>query len=211
MTSPGMTRKRLRRAVMAGVAGVMFVAGLVYAFAHHPTYESTATVLVVPGKNAPHDLSTLLGPETTVETEGTAVELLSSNDVYRRAGSPPVDVSARQVLDPSNLDFPWTNVIELTARGQRKQAIRPALRRIVSVATGRESAIGRVWALRRLGPPTAPAATNPTTREILLASPLFALLGALASSIALRVLLPERARRRRRRGPLPRRQPIAGS
>jgi hypothetical protein len=161
---------RARTITAAVVAAVIIVAGFSYAIGRTPTYESTASLVLAPNVTDRSELPNILDGFTASGTSGTYVEALSSPDVIRKAGSPPVSISVRAVPD--------TRVITMTASGGQAD-VRPGLNKVITAARTASTQLNDLWSLDVIASPSAPAASGPKTTLIFAATVLLAALGAL--------------------------------
>jgi hypothetical protein len=170
-----LTRLRLlltpARAAAIVVAGLVLLAGIVYATARTPSWTSTSTLVLVPATASAKDAPTVIDGFTAGGTSGTFVEFLASPDLLTRAGSPPVSVAARAVPD--------TRVIDVTATGDAT-IVRASLARFLAAAQSQQSSLGDVWRLREISAPSVPVRAGASPTAILGASLLLALVAAAA-------------------------------
>jgi hypothetical protein len=161
---------RARTIAALAVAVVILSAGISYVLERSPSYESSASLVLTPTTKNPSELPTVFDGFTASGASGTFVELLSSPDTLRAAGSPPVSIAVRAVPD--------TRVISVTASGG-KDAVRPGLDRLVNAARASGGKLRDLWSLNVLASPSPAVVSGPKTSLILLATILLAALGAL--------------------------------
>lgn len=174
-------RTRSIGTVAAVVALLVLAAGSAYALVRPVEWQSTAQLVLVPTPTDPGDIPNTLDGLSASGTLGTYVELLSSPDLKRRAGSPPVALTVRSVPD--------SRVINLTTVGG-KGSVRSGLTAIVQAGADAQSSLRDLWSLRTIREPSAPERAGVPTSALLLASALLALLAALVVVVALRRLEP---------------------
>ena len=174
-------RTRTVGTVAAVVALLVLAAGSAYALLRPVDWQSTAQLVLVPTPNDPGDIPNTLDGLAASGTLGTYVELLSSPDLKRRAGSPPVALTVRSVPD--------SRVINLTTVGS-KESVRSGLTAIVQAGAEAQSSLRDLWALRTIREPSEPERAGVATSVLLFASMLLALLAALVVVVALRRLEP---------------------
>jgi uncharacterized protein involved in exopolysaccharide biosynthesis len=189
----------VKRLLVLGSAAIVLVAGGIYAVVRPPSYESSASIALVPKPNAPSDLQTLLQSDTVADTAGTYVELLSSPSTRERRFH-GVHVTADDVPDTSIVNSGnLTRVIELRTRSRKEQLVRPALGALISTGRAREAGLDDLWDIHTLSSPTAPKRIGPTRGRIVTTSVLLSLFAALVVSALIRQLGSARPPRRRRR------------
>lgn len=164
-----MTNRRVRLAALA-VGALILAAGIVYAVSRPTEYRSTADLLLAPREGAdPAVVSSLLESFQRSGTSGTFVELVSSEDTLRAANAEEVEIDVRAVPD--------ARTITVSSTGDR-EAVQPALTRVVRAAQARQQELGDVWELELLGGPSEAAPAGPSTGAIIAAAALLGLLGA---------------------------------
>jgi hypothetical protein len=156
----------------AAVATVILVAGSVYSAIRPLNYRSEASIVLVPMPTNPTDVPGLLDSYLRSGTGGTYVVLLTSRDTLKRAGDPPVTVSARALPD--------TRTIRVTATSTDKKLVQPALAALLSAAQKERAKLLDAWRISVLQQPTAPTVSSTPTSFVLFASLVLSLLGALA-------------------------------
>jgi hypothetical protein len=160
-------RPAILLAALTGLA--IFLAGIAYAAVRSPSYDSVASLVLVPTPANPNDVPSLIGTFNSSGSIGTYVELVASADTLAAAGSPPVSVAARAVPD--------ARVIDVHTEGD-KDAVQPALRRIVAAVESNQASLKDAWTLQTLQVPQPPTSTGPGRTLIVVAAFLLALLGA---------------------------------
>ena len=163
--------RRLTTPIAASVATAILAAGSLYAVVRPVRYESHATVVLAPTPSNPKDVPTLLGSFTQSGTAGTYVQLLSSRDTLRLAGSPPVDITVRAI--------PATRSLEVKSKSRFREAVQPAIASLIAAAKRRQVELKDPWELRVLEQPSSPDEVGAGTGVILIATALLGLLGAL--------------------------------
>src|SRR3954468_983574 len=141
-----MTRRTTRWIVLA-IALTVLAAGSAYAFTRHVSYESTASVVLVPTTANAADLAAATDSFAASGTAGTFVELLGAPDTLRAAGSPPIELGVRAVPD--------SRVIGLTAHGARVD-VQPALQSLLDAAQQRQDSLHALWRMNVLAEPSDP-------------------------------------------------------
>ena len=177
-------RFRLVGPIAVAVGLIVLALGVTYALLRPTDWQSTARLVLVPSPEDPKDIPNTLDGLNASGTLATYVELLSSSDLKRRAGSPPVALSVRSVPD--------SRVIALTAVGGR-DAVQPGLEAVVRASASAQQSLNDLWALRTLEEPSGPERSGVSAQALILASALLALLAALIVVVALRRLEPPRA------------------
>ena len=147
-------------------------AGLAYALVRPVSYESNAKLVLVPAVQTEGDVSSVLDSFERSGTAGTYVELLSSGDTLKQAGSPPVTVSVRAIPD--------SRAIEVDASSRYKDIVRPALASIVTTAQKRQAGLNDPWTLSVLETPSSASRAGPSSGLIIIATIFLAVLGAIA-------------------------------
>lgn len=155
-----------------GVATAIIAAGAAYALVRPVNYESSGEVVLVPTAQSPGDLSSVLDSFERSGTAGTYVELISSGDTLKQAGSPPVTLSVRAV--------PGARAIGVSASSRYKSIVRPAVESILTTAQKRQTELNDPWTLKVIETPSSASRTGPSTVLILLSAILLAMLGAVA-------------------------------
>jgi capsular polysaccharide biosynthesis protein len=173
------------------VAVVILFAGVTYSFVAPTTYESHATLVLVPKPQKPADLGGILDSFGRSGTAGTYVELLASDDTRKAAGNPPVTTKVRSIPD--------TRAITITASADDRNIVQPALRAVVTAAQSEQVKLVDVFDLQTLQAPSAPSRASISPSLIIVATVLLSLLGALAAWTLLRHLRKPPDRRRRPR------------
>jgi hypothetical protein len=166
--------------ITVAVATIIFFAGIAYALVRPVTYESSATLVLVPNPPAGQE-SDLAGILDSFQRSGTAVtyvELLASGDLLRQAGDPPVTVAVRSVPD--------SRIIRISTSATDENIVQPALRSILTAAEREQAKLVDIWDLRTLQAPSDPTKASTSTSVILIATLLLALLGAVATWTLLR-------------------------
>jgi hypothetical protein len=163
--------RRATALIAAAVAILILLAGLSLAAARDGDYRSTATLLLSPKPTAaPDSMSTLLDSFGRSGTSGTYVQLISSRDTLRRSGASGVSVEVTPVPDARTIDVETTGPEEV---------VRPALSAIIRASQEREAELGDVWRLQILGSPSQPEPAGVTRTQLIGATILLALMGAL--------------------------------
>jgi hypothetical protein len=155
---------------------VILTLGALYIVQRDQTWESTASVILVPDPAKEADRTVLLEAFDTSLTLGTHVELLSSRALEESAGAPLDSVEARAV--------PETRVVEITMTGER-DAVAGDLATLIEVGTVRTEMLGDLWTLETLGEPSTPTAAGPPTLALIAGTVFLALLGAVATFAAI--------------------------
>lgn len=172
-----MTRTQAHRLAAVVALGIL-AAGTAYALVRPTSYESTAVVALAPrGNIAAEDIPSLVGSFGNSATLGTYVELITSKDTWREAGSPPVTVDARAV--------PASRVINLSTVGD-EAAVRPALVSLLRAATLSQQDLGDVWELRVLQAAQPPVTSGPGGKVIIAGSVVLAAFGVVLLFVLLR-------------------------
>ena len=170
--------------VVAVCVGLLVLGlGAVYAVARPTDWQSNAQLVLVPAPKNSSEIPTTLDGLSASGTVATYVELLSSSDLKRRAGSPPVALTVRSIPD--------SRVIQLTTVGTR-DAVQPGLDAVVRASGSAQESLNDLWALRTIDAPSSPQRSGVSAGVLLLASALLALLAALVVVVALRRLEPSR-------------------
>jgi uncharacterized protein involved in exopolysaccharide biosynthesis len=175
-------------ALAAVVALSIIAAGTTYAFLRPGEYQSTAVLALAPRANvATEDIPALVGGFGNSGTAGTYVELITSADTLRAAGSPPVTVTARAVPD--------SRVIVVTTTGDQSQ-VRDGLTAVLRAATLAQQRLRDAWELRLVQRAQAPVASGPSRAAIVAGSLVLAAFGVVLLFVVLRHLrvLDERER-----------------
>jgi hypothetical protein len=176
-----------RRLAVAAAALLVLLAGATYALTRAPSYESSASVVLVPKRDAPHDFRTFVGGDTIAATAGTYLELLSSPSTLTEAGFRGVHLSASDVPDTSVLSSgSLTLSIDVTTRSRQRRLVQPALSAVIATARRHEGELDDLWDIRTVSSPSAPTRLGPTRGRILSASVLLSLLAALSLSTLIR-------------------------
>jgi hypothetical protein len=171
------------RLPVAVAALAVLLAGGTYALEHAPSYESGASIALVPKRGAPRDLETIFGADTIAAAATTYVELVVSPTTLSRPRFRGVQVSAEDVPDTSVLGSgALTRSIEVTTRSRRRQAVQPALFAVIADARRREGKLDDLWDISTISSPSAPRRFGPTRARIAGASVLLSLLAALVLS-----------------------------
>jgi uncharacterized protein involved in exopolysaccharide biosynthesis len=165
-------RRRLGMPLAVGVATAIIAAGAAYALVRPVNYESSGKVVLVPTAQAAADVSNVLDSFERSGTAGTYVELISSGDTLKQAGSPPVTLTVRAIPD--------TRAISASVSSRYKSIVRPALESILTTAQKRQTELNDPWTLKVIETPGSPSRTGPSTLLILLSAILLAMLGAVA-------------------------------
>jgi hypothetical protein len=168
----------LTTAITLAVATVILFSGLAYAVVRPISYQSQATLVLAPTPQKPSDLAGVLDSFQRSGTAVTYVELLASQDILKAAGDPPVSVKVRSVPD--------SRVIRISTEAGDKNIVQPALRSLLTAATGQQQKLVDIWQLKVLQTPTGPTRSSTSTSLILLATLLLAFLGALTTCNLLR-------------------------
>jgi hypothetical protein len=183
----------MARLFVAATALLVLLSGGAYAAAHPPTYESSASVALVPSRRAPHDLQGFLGGDTIATTAITYIELLASPATLAETGFRGVHVSVEDEPDTSAFASGTpTRAIDVTTRSRQRRLVRPGLSALIAAARGRERTLDDLWDITTISSPSAPQAIGPTRGRIVGASALLAMLAALALSTLLRYFGPAR-------------------
>jgi hypothetical protein len=163
-------------------AVIILLLGLAFALSRETTYQSSVPLVLVPAPREQDDLATLLSSVERSGTIGTYVELISSADTLRGAGSPPVEIDVRAI--------PASRVVTVTAKGA-KDEVTPAVEAVVTATEVRSRALGDLWRIRSLDRASAPVAEPPTTATMIGAVFVLAVLGGLFVFVAVsRVATP---------------------
>lgn len=170
--------RSLTTTVTIAVATVILFAGFAYSLVRPITYQSQATLVLVPQPTDPNDLAGVLDSFQRSGAAGTYVELLASEDTLKRAGDPPVTVTVRSVPD--------TRAIRLVASASDENIVQPALRSLVTAAQREQDKLVDIWDLRVLQAATSPSKASTSTSLIIMATILLAFLGALCAWTLLR-------------------------
>jgi hypothetical protein len=164
------------RLVVLVVTVAVLGAGCGYTLTRHVSYESTASVVLVPSASNAADLAAATDSFSASGTAGTFVELLAAPDTVRAAHA-PIDVTVRAVPD--------SRVIDVTAHGSRIQ-VQPGLGSLLAAASVRQSSLRALWTMSVLAQPSGPSAAGASTAMLLLAAVLLALLAGLVANVLLR-------------------------
>jgi capsular polysaccharide biosynthesis protein len=178
MTSLGRLSRSGVTLITVAVATIIFFAGLAYTMVRPISYQSRATLVLVPAPADPKDLPGILDSFQRSGTAVTYVELLASSDLLKQAGDPPVTVTVRSVPD--------SRIIRISASATDKNIVQPALRSIVTAADREQEKLVDIWDLRVLQAPNDPSKSSTGTGMILIATLLLSLLGAVATWTLLR-------------------------
>ncbi len=170
--------RSLPATVTVAVATVILFSGLAYSIVRPITYQSQATLVLVPISADPKELPGVLDSFQRSGTAGTYVELLASADTLKRAGDPPVTVTVRSVPD--------TRAIRVTSAASDKNIVQPALRSLLTAATREQDKLVDIWDIRVLQAPSDPVQSSTSTGLLLMATLLLAVLGALCAWTLLR-------------------------
>jgi capsular polysaccharide biosynthesis protein len=171
------------RLSVAVTALAVLLAGATYALVHAPSYESRASIALVPKRRAPRDLDTFFGADTIAAAAGTYLELVASPTTLSEPRFRGVHETAEDVPDTSVYGSgTLTRAIEVTTRSRRRQAVQPALFAVIADARRRERELDDLWDIRTLSSPSAPQRFGPTRARIAGASVLLSLLAALVLS-----------------------------
>jgi uncharacterized protein involved in exopolysaccharide biosynthesis len=162
-------RRRPAILLAAFVGLTILLAGLAYAAVRTPSYQSDASLVLVPTPADPNDVPSLIGTFNSSGSIGTYVELVASADTLAAAGSPPVGVAARAIPD--------SRVITVHVEGAQG-TVQPALRRILAVVATKQATLKDAWTLQTLQAPQPAQRTGPNTSTIVVAAFLLAILGA---------------------------------
>jgi hypothetical protein len=179
--------RTLTISITAALTTMILVAGIVYAVIRSSNYKSDAKIVLVPEPTDPGDAPGLLDSYVRSGTGGTYVELLLSEDTLKRAGDPPVDLTARAIPD--------TRTIAISAKSSDREVVRPALSALLIAAQQEREKLADEWRIRILQSPTVASEANTSTGITVIATIILALLGALASWTLLRRLGGQRQRR----------------
>jgi hypothetical protein len=164
-------------AALAPFVGLVILAlGALYIVQRDETWESTASVILVPDPAKQADRTVLLEAFDTSLTLGTHVELLSSRALEESAGAPLDSVEARAV--------PETRVVEITMTGEQGE-VESDLATLIEVGTVRAETLGDLWTLETLTEPSTPTAAGPPTPALIAGTIFLALLGAVATFAAI--------------------------
>jgi hypothetical protein len=170
---------------IAVAVGLLVLAlGVTFALLRPTDWQSSAKLVLVPSPEDPKDIPGTLDGLNASGTLATYVELLSSSDLKRRAGSPPIALSVRSIPD--------SRVIALTAVGGR-DTVQPGLEAVVRASASAKRSLNDLWALQTLEEPSGPERSGVSSTALILASALLGLLAALIVVVALRRLEPSRA------------------
>ena len=178
MTAIGRLSRSGVTLITVAVATIIFYAGVAYALVRPISYQSQATLVLVPAPADPKDLPGVLDSFQRSGTAVTYVELLASGDLLRQAGDPPVTITVRSVPD--------SRIIRISASATEKNIVQPALRSIVTAADREQEKLVDIWDLRVLQAPNNPSKASTSTSVILIATLLLSLLGAVATWTLLR-------------------------
>jgi hypothetical protein len=163
-------RRRLKLAAASAMALMILAVGVIYAAAGPTaTYKSSAEIVLTP---TPELVQRQLDTFQLSGISGTYVELLSSQDLVRRAGNPPVEVSATAIPD--------TRAITIVAEGTDREVVQPALAAVLRAAQVEGPNLRDDWHIHVLGNPTAPGSGKTSAKMVLLGALLLAAFGALA-------------------------------
>ena len=124
------------------LAALVLSAGLSWALLRPVRYQSSATLVLAPAPVDSKAVPSLLDSYQRSGTIGTFVELLSSSDVWGRAGYPPVSITVRAIPD--------TRAINVRASGEQQRAVQPGLAAVIRAATASQGQLGDLWQLRVL-------------------------------------------------------------
>ena len=188
-----------RRLLVLFAAVLVFLASFTYALVRPPSYESEATLVLVPKPDSPRGLYRYFGQDTLAESEDTYTELLANPETMKRAGYPKVGVTAVNVLDTTVRNGTLTRIIRVTTRSRRQGVVRPALRALVTTANARQPQLRDFFRIETLSSPSSPSRVGAGTKQLFAASALLSLLAALAASTLFELLYPDEERRRIRR------------
>jgi uncharacterized protein involved in exopolysaccharide biosynthesis len=162
--------------LIAGLTALaIFLAGLGYALARTPSYQSSAALVLVPSPLSQDDVPSLIGTFNSSGSIGTYVELVASANTLAAAGSPPVGVAVRAVPD--------SRVVDVAVEGD-EAVVQSALRRIVAVVEARQGSLRDAWTLETLEAPQPPQRIGPSTTVIVVAGALLAIVGAIFVLVA---------------------------
>lgn len=162
------------------VALAILAAGTTYALMRPGHYESEAVVALAPRANiATDDLPALVGAFANSGALGTYVELITSDDTLRQAGSPPVTVTARAVPD--------SRVINVTAAGGHA-VVQPALVSVLRAATLGQQDLHDAWEMQLIQGAQPPVASGPSRGAIIAGSVVLAVFGVVLLFVVLRHL-----------------------
>jgi hypothetical protein len=174
---------RLRIALCSGL--LVLLVGSAYILLRDQRWQSTAALALTPQAVTSADRAALFDSFDRSGTMGTYVEVISSPDTLKRAGSPPVSVEARAVPD--------TRVIDVTATGGQN-GVRPALINLISASMSIAPGLGDVWQLNTIEQPSQPTKAGPSNLLLSLAVLLLAALATVASLVLMRELgIPRQA------------------
>jgi hypothetical protein len=163
--------RRTAYAVSLVVAVLILAVGLSLAAVREGDFSSTATLLLVPKETRdPDSMSSLLDSYGRSGTSGTYVQLISSRDTLQRTGLSGVGVEVRPVPDARTIEVETTG---------REDVVQPAAAAVIRAAQERETELGDVWRLQVLGSPTPPEPAGLTNVQLIVATVLLAVLGAL--------------------------------
>jgi len=197
LISPRPHPRQIARLLTATAALLVLLAGGTYALAHAPSYESNATVVLVPKRDAPQNFRTYVGADTIAATAGTYLELLSSPSTLTEAGFRGVHLSANDVPDTSVVNSgSLTLSIDVTTRSRQRRLVQPALSAVIATARRHEGELDDLWDIRTVSSPSAPSQFGATRGRIVSASVLLSLLAALVLSTLIRYFGPARPARR---------------
>jgi hypothetical protein len=185
------------RLPVAIAALAVLLGGGTYALTHAPSYESRASIALVPKRHAPRDLETFFGADTIAAAAGTYLELVASPTTLSEPRFRGVHETAEDVPDTSVYGSgTLTRAIEVTTRSRRRQAVQPALFAVIADARRRERELDDLWDIRTVSSPSAPSQFGATRGRIVSASVLLSLLAALVLSTLIRYFGPARPARR---------------
>lgn len=178
MTSLGRLSRSSVTLITVAVATIIFFAGIAYALVRPVSYQSQATLVLVPAPADPGDLPGILDSFQRSGTAVTYVELLASSSLLKQAGDPPVTISVRSVPD--------SRIIRISASATDKDIVKPALASLLTAADREQEKLVDIWDLRELQEPNEPSKASTGTGPILIATLLLSLLGAVATWTLLR-------------------------
>jgi hypothetical protein len=170
LTRPG---NRLTAWLTLFVVVCILAVGLTYSVVRPKTWESVATVTLVPTPANAADVPDVLDSFERSGVAGTYVELLTSHDTLARAGSPPVDVKASAVQG--------ARAIRVTTSSSDREVVRPALSAILGAAVQEQAKLQDVWTISILETPNAPKKADLPTGLFLVAIVILALLGGIST------------------------------
>jgi hypothetical protein len=170
--------KRATRTVAAIVAGLILLAGFGYTATRGTTYESNASLLLSPKDGTNENVvSALLDSFQRSGTAGTYVELISSKDTLDKAKAGATTITVRAVPD--------ARTITVTAEGEQNQ-VQQVLTRVIQATQAREAELGDVWQIHVLGSPSPAVPGGISSKALLAATVLLAILGALFVIVVMR-------------------------